>query len=176
MGVCYVNQNSLDAKDMLKTVSRKRSPEAPESRADSIKLEQGAGFLLRVASARANALFEDLTGQTEITPQQYGTLLTLHQRGTLTPSELANAIHADRSTVGEIVRRMVNRELVKLSKNGADGRSKKVSITAAGETALRRLTQGGVGVQDALLADVPTRHRAVFMRYLTLVAFGTVLE
>ena len=93
---------------MLKTVARKRSPDAQHSLADSINLEHGAGFLLRVASARANALFEDLTGQSEITPQQYGTLLILHQRGTLTPSELADAIHTDRSTTGEIVRRMVD--------------------------------------------------------------------
>jgi len=157
---------------MLKTVR----PKSPDSLADSIDLERGAGFLLRVASARANAVFEKLTGQTEITPQQYGTLLTLHQRGTLTPSELADAIHTDRSTVGEIVRRLARRELVKLGKNGADGRSKKISITSAGETALRRLAPGGVSVQEALLADVPTRHRPLFMRYLTRVAFGNVLE
>jgi DNA-binding MarR family transcriptional regulator len=161
---------------MLKTVARKRSPDAQQSLADSINLEHGAGFLLRVASARANALFEDLTGQSEITPQQYGTLLILHQRGTLTPSELADAIHTDRSTTGEIVRRMVDRELVKLDKNGTDGRSKKVSITATGQAALRRLAPGGVGVQDALLARVPQKHRAVFMRYLTLVAFDAMSE
>ena len=157
-------------------MSRTNAPKSPGSLADSIDLEGGAGFLLRVASARANGLFEKLTGQTAITPQQYGTLLTLHQRGTLTPSELADAIHTDRSTIGEIVRRLAKRELVKLGKNGADGRSKKVSITSVGETVLRRLAQGGVGVQDALLADVPTRHRPMFMRYLTLVAFGKMLE
>jgi DNA-binding MarR family transcriptional regulator len=151
-------------------------PKSPGSLADSIELESGAGFLLRVASARANALFEKLTGQMEITPQQYGTLLTLHQLGTLTPSELADAIHTDRSTAGEIVRRLARRELVKLGRNGTDGRSKKVSITAAGETTLRRLAPGGVGVQEALLAEVPTKHRPLFMRYLTRVAFGNVLE
>ena len=161
---------------MLKTVARKRSPDAQQSLADSINLEHGAGFLLRVASARANALFEDLTGQSEITPQQYGSLLILHQRGTLTPSELADAIHTDRSTTGEIVRRMVDRELVKLDKNGTDGRSKNVSITATGQAALRRLAPGGVGVQDALLARVPHKHRAEFMRYLTLVAFDAMSE
>ena len=161
---------------MQKNVARKRSPDAQHSLADSINLEHGAGFLLRVASARANALFEQLTGQNEITPQQYGTLLILHQRGTLTPSELADAIHTDRSTTGEIVRRMVDRELVKLDKNGTDGRSKKVSISAAGEAALRRLAPGGVGVQDALLAEVPPKHRAAFMQYLTLIAFGAVSE
>ena len=158
------------------TMSRTRHPKIPAALADSIDLEGGAGFLFRVASARANTLFETLTRQTEITPQQYGTLLTLHQRGTLTPSELADAIHTDRSTIGEIVRRLARRELVKLGKNGADRRSKQVTITTAGETALHRLAQGGVGVQEALLADVPTRHRPLFMRYLTRVAFGKLLE
>jgi DNA-binding MarR family transcriptional regulator len=71
---------------------------------------------------------------------------------------------------------MVDRELVKLDKNGTDGRSKKVSITATGQAALRRLAPGGVGVQEALLARVPQKHRAVFMRYLTLVAFDAMSE
>jgi DNA-binding MarR family transcriptional regulator len=163
---------------MLKTPRRKRDLKLQETLAlpDSIVLEQGAGFLLRIASARANALFEELTAQSAITPQQYGTLLTLHQRGTLTPSELAEAIHTDRSTLGEIVRRLGGRNLVRLGKNGADGRSKKVSITAAGETALRRLAHGGVQVQDALLSAVPTKHRPMFMRYLKLVALGAAAE
>src|SRR5580704_10745661 len=147
---------------MLKNSRRKRDLKLAETPAlpDSIVLEQGAGFLLRIASARANGLFEELTAQSTITPQQYGTLLTLHQRGTLTPSELAEAIHTDRRT------------LVRLGKNGEDGRSKKVSITAAGEAALHRLAHGGVRVQDALLSAVPTKHRPLFVRYLKLVALG----
>ena len=163
---------------MLKNSRRKRDLKLAEAPAlpDSIVLEQGAGFLLRIASARANGLFEELTAQSAITPQQYGTLLTLHQRGTLTPSELAEAIHTDRSTLGEIVRRLGGRNLVKLGKNGEDGRSKKVSITAAGETALRRLAHGGVRVQDALLSAVPTKHRPLFVRYLKLVALGPAAE
>lgn len=138
--------------------------------ADSIVLQQGAGFLLRVASARANALFEELTGQSETTPQQYGALLILHQRGTLTPSELALAIEADRSTLGEIVRRLSTRGYVSLSRNGADGRSKKVSLTKAGEAALHGLALGAHLVTERLLAVLPKKQRAGFLRALRLVA------
>ena len=166
----------MDIQTMSKTAHRKVRHGASEALADSIVLEHGAGFLLRVASARANAVFETLTGQSATTPQQYGALLTLHQCGPLTPSELADATHTDRSTIGQIVRLLVSRNLVKLSKNGEDGRSKKVTITAVGEALLHRLAQGGVGVQDVLMAEVAPQHRALFMRYLTRVAFGGAHE
>jgi len=166
----------MDIQTMSKTARRRVRHGASEGLADSIVLEHGAGFLLRVASARANAVFAALTGQTETTPQQYGALLTLHQCGSLTPSELADTTHTDRSTIGQIVSRLVSRNLVKLSKNGEDGRSKKVTITATGETLLHRLAQGGVGVQDVLMAEVAPQHRALFMRYLTSMAFGRANE
>jgi DNA-binding MarR family transcriptional regulator len=166
----------MDIRTMSKTARQSVRHAAPEALEDSIVLEHGAGFLLRVASARANAIFETLTGQTETTPQQYGALLTLHQCGALTPSELADATHTDRSTIGQIIRRLVTRNLVKLSKNGEDGRSKKVTITSGGEALLHRLAQGGVGVQDVLMADVPPQHRPLFMRYLTRMALGGTHE
>ena len=57
---------------------------APEDLARRLKLDKGLGFLVRLLDTRATALYERLTGQNEITPRQFGVLLTLHQQGTLT--------------------------------------------------------------------------------------------
>lgn len=157
---------------MVKKLSRKSGGRGGRLLADTIVLDQGAGFLLRVASARANALFEELTGQSETTPQQYGALLTLHQRGPLTPSELSDATETDRSTLGEIVRRLGKRGYVSLSRNGEDGRSKKVSLTPSGDEALRLLTRGAHRVTDTLLAVLPAKQRVEFLHALRVVAQG----
>src|SRR6266702_2582846 len=45
---------------------------------------QGARFLVRLLDTRVNILYERLTAQNDITPRQFGVLLTLYQQGTLT--------------------------------------------------------------------------------------------
>src|SRR4051794_40667345 len=85
-------------------------PAAKEKLADDIartlKLDKGLGFLVRLLDTRVHLLYEQLTGQNDITPRQFGVLLTLHQQGTLTLTELAGhglgAAHGDHH-VGAVV-------------------------------------------------------------------------
>ena len=79
---------------------------SPEDIARTLKLDNGLGFLVRLLDTRFKTLYEQLTAQSDITPRQFGVLLTLHQRGTLTLTNLARYIQVDRSTLGEMVSRM----------------------------------------------------------------------
>lgn len=144
----------------------------PDALIDTLKLTDGAGFLVRVVSSRATAVYERLTGQAEVTPQQFGVLLTLHQRGALTLTELAEALYLDRSTLGEMTRRMSARGLIHRRSNGADRRSTKVSIAADGEAALGRLIDGAAALQEILLAPVPPEERRQFLHHLKRVAMA----
>lgn len=153
---------------MSETLAKQRTPEQLAAR---LKLADGAGFLLRVMSARATAAYEAATGQDEITPRQFGALLTLHQQGTLTLTELATAIAVDRSTLTEMVRRMVANGLVRRRGNGEDRRSSVLSLTPKGEAAVLRLVEGAAAVQAALLAPIPPAERRQFLRNLKLAAF-----
>src|SRR5260370_42566805 len=83
-----------------------------EDIARTLKLEKGLGFLVRLLDTRLNVLYERLTAQNDITPRQFGVLLTLYQQGTLTLTELATHIRVDRSTLGEMINRMAERSLV----------------------------------------------------------------
>ncbi len=147
----------------------RRSPEALAAR---LRLADGAGFLVRVLGTRATAAYEASTGQTEITPRQFGALLTLHQQGPLTLTLLARAICVDRSTLGEMVRRMTAHGLVRRRDNGADRRSAVISLTAKGEAAVLQLVEGAAAVQAAMLAPLAPEQRREFLRCLKLVAFA----
>jgi DNA-binding MarR family transcriptional regulator len=160
----------------METGSPKSDPRAaleeksPEGIARTLKLDKGLGFLVRLLDTRSTVLYEQLTGQSDITPRQFGVLLTLHQQGPLTLTQLANHIRVDRSTLGEMINRMAKRLLVAKRNNGDDGRSAEVSLAPAGKAVMLKVVRGAAQLQAALLAPLAAEDRAHFMRCVKLVA------
>jgi DNA-binding MarR family transcriptional regulator len=157
----------------------KRRPPKPDTPVDKksseevarrLKLDKGLGFLVRLLDTRVNVLYEQLTAQNDITPRQFGVLLTLYQQGTLTLTELARYIRIDRSTLGEMINRMAERSLVSKRNNGSDRRSAEVSLAPTGKNVLFEIVAGAAQLQGALLAPLPIEDRAHFMRCMKLVA------
>ena len=142
----------------------------PSDIARVLKLDHGLGFLVRILETRMAVQFDQLTSQNEITPRQFGVLLTLYQQSSLTLTELASHIRVDRSTLGEMINRMAERSLVRKRSNGSDRRSAKVSLAPAGEIALLSIVTGAARLQTALLEPLPTEDRAHFMVCMKLVA------
>jgi DNA-binding MarR family transcriptional regulator len=150
-----------------------RSAEEEKSSEDiarRLKLDKGLGFLVRLLDTRVNVLYEQLTAQNDITPRQFGVLLTLYQEGTLTLTELARQIRIDRSTLGEMINRMTERSLISKRNNGNDRRSAEVLLAPAGKSALLKIVAGAAQLQAALLAPLAAEDRAHFMRCMKLVA------
>ena len=152
--------------DTLPVAEQKSSEEI----ARTLKLDKGLGFLVRLLDTRVNVLYEQLTAQDDITPRQFGVLLTLHQQGTLTLTDLARHIRVDRSTLGEMINRMAVRSLITKRDNGQDRRSAEVLLAPAGRKALLRIVAGAAQLQAALLAPLPVEDRAYFMRCMKLIA------
>ncbi|MEH2492764.1 MarR family winged helix-turn-helix transcriptional regulator [Bradyrhizobium sp. AZCC 2230] len=119
---------------------------------------------------RFKILYEHLTAQNEITPRQFGVLLTLHQCGTLTLTDLARHIRVDRSTLGEMIGRMEERSLITKGINENDRRSAEVSLALSGKNALLELVSGVSQLQTVLLAPLATEDRPHFMRCMKLIA------
>lgn len=141
-----------------------------EDLALTLKLEKGLGFLVRLLDTRVHLLYEQLTAQNDITPRQFGVLLTLYQQGILTLTELAGHIRVDRSTLGEMINRMDERSLITKRNNGRDRRSAEVLLAPAGKKVLLAIVAGAAQLQGALLAPLPAEDRAHFMRCMILVA------
>jgi len=158
----------IQVKHGKKLAFDKHSPTTDIAR--NLKLDHGIGFLVRLIETRATALYDRLTEQNEITPRQFGAMLTLYQRGTLTLTELATHIRVDRSTLGEMINRMAERGLIKKETNGSDRRSATITLDKIGQEALLRLVAGAAQLQEELLAPLPIKDRAQFLRCMKLVA------
>jgi DNA-binding MarR family transcriptional regulator len=147
-------------------------PLEPETLDRRLKLDSGVGFLARVLAGHATSVYEQITGQTDITPQQFGVLLVLHQQGTITLTELTQSTRADRSTVGEMVSRMRGRGLVERTPGEEDRRQSLVSITEKGREILLDLLPHMPALQDNLLAPIPPEDRRLFLHHLRMIVNG----
>jgi DNA-binding MarR family transcriptional regulator len=142
----------------------------PEDIARTLRLDKGLGFLVRLLDTRFKILYAKLTTQSEITPRQFGVLLTLYQCGTLTLTELAGHIRVDRSTLGEMIFRMEERFLITKRINENDRRSAEVSLAPFGKHALLELVSGVAQLQTVLLAQLAAEDRPHFMRCMKFIA------
>jgi DNA-binding MarR family transcriptional regulator len=140
------------------------------------QLEGGIGFLLRLLEARYDVLYQNLTGQSDITPRQFGVLIALYQNGPLTPSALAERISSDRNTLSEMLKRMTARKLISKMDNSEDRRSIQVQITAKGEDALLAVVPAAAELQNTMLAPLSKEDRAHFLRCMLAIAKSSSLD
>jgi DNA-binding MarR family transcriptional regulator len=141
-----------------------------ESFARSIALHELPGYLIRRLDSRAASLYETFTGQSDLTPRQFGVLLTLFQAGRLSQTELGNRLHLDRSTLGEMLQRMDERKLVERRAHQRDRRAVEITLTYSGKSALLAAVQQALEAQEALLSPLPEYLRPVFLKCLQILA------
>jgi DNA-binding MarR family transcriptional regulator len=134
------------------------------------RLEGGIGFLLRLLEARYDVLYQGLTGQSDVTPRQFGVLIALYQDGPLTPSALAERISSDRNTLSEMLKRMTARKLISKRNNSEDRRSIQVQITAKGEEALLSVAPAASELQNTLLVPLSREDRVHFLKCMLAIA------
>jgi DNA-binding MarR family transcriptional regulator len=141
-----------------------------ESLARGITLHELPGYLIRRLDSRAASLYETFTGQSDLTPRRFGLLLTLFQAGALPQTELGKRLHLDRSTLGEMLSRMVERNLVERRAHERDRRAVEITLTLTGKRALMAAVRQALEAQAALLSPLPVYLRPVFMKCLQILA------
>ena len=144
----------------------------PEELAKRLVLQATPGYLVRRLDSRATTLFEAHTGQSALTPRQFGLLKVVHESGTVKQSELAARLDLDRSTLGEMLARMVDRGLVVRHAVPEDRRTSEVELTPLGTATLLAVIDGAVEAQVAFLEPLPGYLRPVFMKCLEILVNG----
>lgn len=132
-------------------------------------LETLTGFLLRCASNIADAAYYKQVGNAEITPRQLGILLSLRNGGQMTQAALSVVTRMDRSTINEMVPRMIERDLISRSKSPDDKRAIHLSITTHGLKMLQDLLPATVLSQEMILAALPKEYRRIFKHCLQVI-------
>src|ERR1700686_2832825 len=133
-------------------------------------LSQSPSHLLRRCVQYANDLFSREPGASDLTKQQFTVLAAVEQNEGMSQTDLVAITGIDRSTLAEMIRRMIDKGLLDRERTESDQRANAVRIPAAGKKALRSARSAGERVERALLSGLPASDRAKFLKMLTTVA------
>lgn len=126
--------------------------------------------LLRRAQQRALEIFNHEVGASGLTPRQFVVLLAVQENEGLTQTDLVNRTRIDRSTLADMISRLIKREMLGRRRTERDQRANAVTITAAGRKALKTALTRIARAEDKLLETVPEARRAAFLDNLGVIA------
>ncbi len=140
-----------------------------------IKLEQSPIHLLHRAGQCAGDVFQAEVGLGDLTPRQYAILLTVAQNEGLSQTHLVEKTGIDRSTLADIVRRLLKKGLLQRRRTKDDARAYAVKLTDDGARALKLAEPMARKVDDRILAALPVLQRERFVQDLNTIvrALGT---
>lgn len=131
-------------------------------------LDSSVLHLLHRAGQVADDLFAKEIAGSALTPRQFAVLAVLATKQTASQTEIVEATGVDRSTLADIVRRLVERGLLARKRSKIDARAYDVKLTAAGHTALKSAQPAVSRVEDRMLKMIPSMKRNEFVEALSL--------
>ncbi len=117
----------------------KRKKTASADGLDRGVLPNLVGYQLRLAQVAIFRDFKQSLGEHNITPGLFGVLVLIDANAGMKQTELANAVHLDRSTVVNVIDNLEAMKLVERRASNGDRRSKALHLTDDGKRMLRRL-------------------------------------
>ena len=134
------------------------------------ELEDAPSYLMR----RCQQLFGDLyareTNGRDLTRQQFMVLAALENNDGVSQTALVEMTNIDRSTLAEMVRRMLERGLLSRERTEEDARANAVAITQFGRKALKSARAASDRAERALLEALPAAERGRFVKSLATIA------
>jgi DNA-binding MarR family transcriptional regulator len=126
------------------------------------------GYLIRCAQQIHNALWSTHVPG-EVTSPQYAVLATLAAHPDVAQGRLGELASLDKSSVADVVGRLVDRRWVARTPDPLDARRHRLCLAREATAALQRLTPDAICVQERFLAPLPSEERALFIRRLSCV-------
>lgn len=137
--------------------------------ADSLinfSLHDAPGHLLRRCQQLAVDLYTMEVGSNGLTPRQFALLLAIYQKPGISQVDLVRQTGIDRSTVAEMVARLIKRGLLVRQRTENDRRTNALAVTPEGERQLRLAQPGVLRAQDRLMDPIPANRRTEFVAML----------
>jgi DNA-binding MarR family transcriptional regulator len=136
----------------------------------AFELAEAPSFLIRRCQQYFGDLYAREAGARELTKQQFMVLVALEHNDGVSQTALVELTGIDRSTLAEMVRRMLEKELISRERTEEDARANAVAITAAGRKALRSARNAADRAEKALLDSLPPGERSRFVKSLVQIA------
>ncbi len=122
--------------------------------------------LLHRAGQCADELFANNVGAIDLTPRQFAVLKALTANEDPSQSVLVEKTGIDRSTMADIIRRLVTKSLVQRRRTRRDARMYAVRLTDKGRTALSNAEPAVRETDERILSAIPVAQRDAFLRAL----------
>jgi len=132
----------------------------------SFSLETSPGHLLRRAQQYAYDLYAKEVGKTGPTPRQFAVLHTVSENEGLSQTDLVRRTGIDRSTLADMISRLISKGLLARERTKTDARANAVRITPAGKKVLAGAMSKVVKAEDAALAVLPKTQQSAFVKAL----------
>lgn len=133
-------------------------------------LEHSPSHLLHRALQFALDLYADGVAADAPTQRQYAVLSAVAAREGLTQTDLVRATGIDRSTLADLVRRMISKELLVREQSPTDARAKAVRMSEHGREALALVAPQAAAADLRLLDRLPKGKRQGFIDALDTLA------
>ena len=131
-----------------------------------VALERSPSHLLHRALQHALDIYVEQAGVEAPTQRQFAVLSAVAVNEGLTQTDLVRATGIDRSTLADLVARMIGKGLLARERSATDGRANTVRLTSAGRTTLRQAEPRVAAADEKILSLVPSRARESFLSVL----------
>ena len=128
---------------------------AARKQTGSFDLENSLSHLLRRAQQFAYEQFVQQMGTSSLTPRQFIVLFAVNEEEGLSQTDLVNRTGIDRSTLADMISRMIKNGLLARKRTAEDARANSVRLTAAGRRALKGAMPKALAAEKALLDVLP---------------------
>lgn len=142
---------------------------AKEKDTSAARLDRSPIHLLHRAGQCAGDIFQTELGDRDLTPRQFAVLVTVSQHEGLSQTHLVERTGIDRSTLADIVRRMLKKGLLQRRRTKEDARAYAVKLTEEGWRVLRATEPMARRVDDRILSVLGTAQRDRFVQDLNTI-------
>jgi DNA-binding MarR family transcriptional regulator len=127
------------------------------------------GHLIRRVHQVSTAYFAEECGG-DLTAVQYAALVAIGAHPGIDATRLSEIIYFDRSTIGDVLDRMVGKDWIRRASTPTDRRIKLLEITPAGQGVLQQVEPAIARVQARLLAPLSSAEAKTLTRLLSKMA------
>ena len=129
-------------------------------------LERSPSHLLHRALQVALDIYAEEIGPDAVTQRQYAVLSAVAAHEGLTQTDLVRTTGIDRSTLADLVARMIGKSLLARQRSAADARANTVRLTEQGRAALDLASPRVAAADERILKLLPSRKRDSFLDVL----------